>query len=78
MQHIYIQVSNQTLHLVHVFKLRIIFLVNLSLQALQQIVGVSCILVELERKRIMQLSKAENSKMEYGTGNDCVKCRLTL
>lgn len=77
MQYIYIQVSNQSLHLVHVFKLRIILLVDLGLQALQQIVGVSCILVELERKRIMQLSKSE-SNMEYGTINDGVKCRLTL
>lgn len=78
MQYIYIQVSNQTLHLVHVFKLGIILLVDLSLQALQQIIGVSCILLELEKKRIMQLSKSENNMMEYGTGNDCVKCRLTL
>lgn len=50
MQYIYIQVSNQTLHLVHVFKLGIILLVDLSLQALQQIIGVSCILLELEKK----------------------------
>lgn len=43
----HIQLSNQTLHLIHVFELGVVFLVDLCVQPLQQLLSVTCLLVVL-------------------------------
>lgn len=43
----HIQLLNQTLHLIHIFKLWVVLLANIFIQPLQQVLSVTSLLVEL-------------------------------
>lgn len=61
----HIQLLNQTLHLIHIFKLWVVLLANIFIQPLQQVLSVTSLLVELHTQTHTQIHTQKRMSFTY-------------